>query len=249
MKCSASVVAFLVLLGASVFAEEPAVQEPVAAEQPKEMPSAALPSPKNPALIKAERQQRILELWSVMQQSGFTSETYRLAEAERAALIREQGAEFRREMKGLDEQSQLVLAAAQQKRIAKIEEIRRQQQVEEADQARKAAQFRAERAAKKARDFAKPPIDTPPSELRSTADEQNPITEFALRLACRDLIKKRLDDYWVDFQHADLESPYKDGRFTGWKSWFKRDGVKQWFICVHDDKTDYLSLVFDKNRR
>ena len=71
----------------------------------------------------------------------------------------------------------------------------------------------------------------------------HPTTTFSLRQNCRNLIQKRLDDYDIEFQHADLEEPYTKGRMTGWKSWYKRNGEKQWFICVHDAQTDYVSLV------
>lgn len=112
-------------------------------------------TPDEPVDAKAERQQRVLWLWSVMQRSPRDSEAYRQAETEHAALVRQQIAEGRREFMEQQEKLRKTAEAAQAKRLSAIMEMQRQQQLEEEKQAQQEARLRAKRAAKKAQESAK----------------------------------------------------------------------------------------------
>jgi hypothetical protein len=77
----------------------------------------------------------------------------------------------------------------------------------------------------------------------------HPIDAFTMRQACRNLIQTRWNNWDLEFQHADLEVPYKEGAITGWKSWVMRRDEPRWFICIHNAQTDWTEIIFERDSK
>lgn len=74
------------------------------------------------------------------------------------------------------------------------------------------------------------------------------ISTFMLRQTCRNIIQQRLNNWNIDFQHADLMEPARLENMSRWFSWFiiPRTTVRQYFRCSHDALTDWTEVRFTK---
>lgn len=93
-------------------------------------------------------------------------------------------------------------------------------------------------------------VAPPEHHLASTSAERGlgpyayALTTFEMRQDCQQLIRKRWKCPRCEFQLDGLDTTTRDQSWTWWRSWVNRYGVRRSFTCVHDAKTNWMTMIF-----